>query len=48
MVYEVYLQILGRAGERQLRRVDVGLTQNLGGHPHQNVSAVALIGRHGA
>ena len=48
MVYEIYLQIHGRAGERQLKRVDRGLTQNLGGHPHQNVCAVAIIGRHGA
>jgi acetyl-CoA C-acetyltransferase len=49
MVYEIYQQILGRAGERQLQRqVDLGLTQNLGGHPHQNVSAVAIVGRHGA
>jgi acetyl-CoA C-acetyltransferase len=48
MVYEVYQQILGRAGERQLKNVDRGLTQNLGGHPHQNVSAVAIIGRQGA
>jgi acetyl-CoA C-acetyltransferase len=47
MVYEVYQQILARAGGRQLMRVDIGLTQNLGGHPHQNVSAVALIGRYG-
>ncbi|EPZ16230.1 hypothetical protein M622_13460 [Thauera terpenica 58Eu] len=48
MVYEVYLQILGRAGERQLARADIGLTQNLGGHPHQNVCAVSIIGRLGA
>jgi acetyl-CoA C-acetyltransferase len=48
MVYEIYLQIHGRAGERQLKRIDLGLTQNLGGHPHQNVSAVAIIGRHRA
>ena len=48
MVYEVYQQLLERCGERQLSHVDVGLTQNLGGHPHQNVSAVALIGRQGA
>ncbi|CAN7747832.1 acetyl-CoA acetyltransferase [Variovorax sp. LjRoot84] len=48
MVYEIYQQIHGRAGERQLKRVDLGLTQNLGGHPHQNVSAVAIVGRHGA
>jgi acetyl-CoA C-acetyltransferase len=48
MVYEVYQQIHGRAGERQIKNVDRGLTQNLGGHPHQNVSAVAIIGRAGA
>lgn len=48
MVYEVYQQIHGRAGERQIKNVDRGLTQNLGGHPHQNVSAVAIIGRMGA
>lgn len=48
MAYEVYLQILGRAGERQLPRVDLGLTHNLGGHPHQNVCAVSILGRLGA
>lgn len=48
MAYEIYLQIHGRAGERQLPRVDLGLTQNLGGHPHQNVSAISIIGRYGA
>jgi acetyl-CoA C-acetyltransferase len=48
MVYEIYLQIHGRAGERQLKNVDRGLTHNLGGHPHQNVCAVSIIGRHGA
>lgn len=48
MVYEVYQQLHGRAGERQLQRIDLGLTQNLGGHPHQNVSAVAILGRQGA
>jgi acetyl-CoA C-acetyltransferase len=48
MVYEIYLQIHGRAGERQLKNVDRGLTHNLGGHPHQNVCAVSIIGRLGA
>ena len=47
MVYEAYQQIHGRAGERQLRHVDLALTHNLGGHPHQNVSAVAILGRQG-
>jgi acetyl-CoA C-acetyltransferase len=48
MVYEAYQQIHGKAGDRQLKRVDRALTQNLGGHPHQNVCAVSIIGRHGA
>jgi acetyl-CoA C-acetyltransferase len=48
MVYEIYLQIHGRAGGRQLRQVDLGLTHNLGGHPHQNVCAVSIVGRQGA
>lgn len=48
MIYEIYQQIHGRAGERQLPRVDLGLTQNLGGHPHQNVCAISIVGRLGA
>ncbi len=48
MVYEIYLQLLSRAGDRQLNRIDLGLAQNLGGHPHQNVCSVSIIGRHGA
>jgi acetyl-CoA C-acetyltransferase len=48
MVYEVYQQIHGRAGARQLKKVDLGLTHNLGGHPHQNVSTVSIVGRLGA
>ena len=48
MVHEIYLQLLGRAGPRQIARIDRGLTQNLGGHPHQNVCAVTIVGRLGA
>lgn len=48
MVYEVYLQLHGRAGPRQLKSIDRGLTHNLGGHPHQNVCAVSIVGRYGA
>ena len=48
MVYEIWLQLHGRAGERQLAPFDLGLTHNLGGHPHQNVCAVAIVGRAGA
>jgi acetyl-CoA C-acetyltransferase len=49
MVYEIWLQLQRRAGERQLKQgFDLGLTHNLGGHPHQNVCAVAIVGREGA
>ncbi len=48
MVYELYLQIHGRAEGRQLKQVDLGLTHNLGGHPQQNVCAVSIVGRQGA
>ncbi len=44
MAYEVYLQLLGRAAKRQLDRPSVGLTHNLGGAPHCNVSSVAIFG----
>ena len=44
MLYELYLQLLGRAGERQLENPSLGLTHNLGGAPHRNVCSVAIIG----
>ncbi len=48
MLYEMYLQLQGRAGERQLPDPRLGLTHNLGGFPHLNVSSVSIIGRHDA
>jgi len=49
MIYEVYLQMLGRAGERQRAETPVfGLTHNLGGFPHQNVCSVVIVGQQGA
>lgn len=49
MLYEMYLQMLGRAGARQLKSDPVfGLTHNLGGFPSQNVSSVTIVGREGA
>lgn len=47
MIYEVYLQLLGRAGERQLDNPRLGLTHNLGGFPFQNICAISIIGRYG-
>lgn len=46
MLYEMYLQLLGRAGDRQLPDPRIGLTHNLGGWPHQNVCSIAIIGHH--
>jgi acetyl-CoA C-acetyltransferase len=48
MLYEMYLQLGGRAGDRQLSDPKLGLTHNLGGFPHQNVVSVAIIGQHDA
>jgi acetyl-CoA C-acetyltransferase len=45
MLYEMYLQLLGRAGARQRESVRLALTHNLGGEPRENVSSVAIIGR---
>lgn len=44
MVYELYLQMQGHAGERQVDDPKLGLTHNLGGAPHQNVCSVAIVG----
>jgi acetyl-CoA C-acetyltransferase len=48
MLYEMYLQLQGRAGERQLPDPVFGLTHNLGGQPSQNVCSVSIVGREGA
>jgi acetyl-CoA C-acetyltransferase len=45
MLYEVYLQLSGRAGERQVTDARLGLTHNLGGFPFQNVCSVSILGR---
>ncbi len=44
MAYEVYNQLLGRAGDRQLAKVNFGLTHNLGGQPANSVAAVSILG----
>lgn len=33
IIHEVYKQLQGKAGTRQLKKIDLGLTHNLGGHP---------------
>lgn len=46
MAYEVYSQLLGRAGERQLASPSLGITHNLGGIPNRNVASVSVLGLH--
>ena len=45
MIYEVYKQLQGKAGPRQLKNVDIGLTHNLGGYPSISINSVAIFGR---
>jgi len=45
MIYEMYTQLQGRAGERQIKDPKFGLTHNLGGVPHGNVCSIAIVGR---
>ena len=47
MLYEMYLQLQGRAEERQLPDPSIGMTHNLGGSPMSNVAAVCIIGAQG-
>ncbi|HEX5806230.1 MAG TPA: acetyl-CoA acetyltransferase [Macromonas sp.] len=44
MAYEIYNQLLHRAGERQLPNPSVGLTHNLGGVPYLGVAAISILG----
>jgi len=47
MAYEIYTQLLGRAGPRQLESPALGLTHNLGGIPNRNVASVSVLGLYG-
>ena len=46
MLYEMYLQLHGRADERQLENPTYGLTHNLGGFPAMNVCSISIIGKY--
>lgn len=47
MAYETYLQLQGRAGERQIDNARIGVCHNLGGVPYNGVAAVSILGRYG-
>ncbi len=44
MMYEMWLQLRGEAGERQIRDPKLGLTHNLGGQPGRCVSFISVVG----
>ncbi len=44
MMYEMWLQMRGEAGPRQINNPKVGLTHNLGGAPGRCVSFVSVVG----
>ena len=46
MAYEIYTQLLGRAGERQVGAPALGLTHNLGGMPNRSIASVSILGLH--
>ncbi|MBS3757179.1 MAG: acetyl-CoA acetyltransferase [Desulfobacterales bacterium] len=46
MLYEMYLQLHGRADKRQIEAPRLGLTHNLGGFPFQNICSISIIGKY--
>ncbi|MBI4303525.1 MAG: acetyl-CoA acetyltransferase [Chloroflexi bacterium] len=45
MIYEIYKQLQGKAGPRQVKNVRLGLSHNLGGMPGSFTGAVSIWGR---
>ena len=44
MMYEMYKQLQGKAGPRQIQEPKFGLTHNMGGIPPLNVVSVCIVG----
>jgi acetyl-CoA C-acetyltransferase len=44
MLYEMYKQLQGKAGPRQVKNPRLGLTHNLGGKPFSSVCSVCILG----
>ena len=44
MIYEMYKQLQGKAGERQIKNPKYGLTHNMGGFPIMNVVSISIVG----
>ena len=45
MMYEMYKQFQGKAGDRQIKDPKIGLTHNMGGFPAMNLISVNIVGR---
>ncbi|OUM88885.1 MAG: acetyl-CoA acetyltransferase [Bacillus thermozeamaize] len=45
MLYEMYKQLQGKAGPRQIDNPRLGLTHNLGGRPWECVAFVSIVGK---
>ena len=45
MMYEMYKQLQGKAGDRQIENPKYGLTHNLGGFPINNIISIGIVGR---
>ena len=44
MMYEMYKQLQGKAGERQIKNPKIGLTHNMGGFPAMNLISIGIVG----
>jgi len=44
MMYEMYKQLQGKAGQRQINDPKIGLTHNLGGQPAGSIVSVSIVG----
>ncbi len=45
MVYELYLQLQGRAEQRQIKDPKLGLAHNMGGEPYAPTVSVVIVGK---
>lgn len=44
MTYEIYKQLQGKAGPRQIKNPRLGLTHNMGGFPAMNIISIGIFG----
>jgi acetyl-CoA C-acetyltransferase len=44
MMYEMYKQLQGKAGERQVKNPQIGLTHNMGGFPSLSMVSLSIVG----